>query len=160
MGWWKFCLGKAKHIWYTHQKSQRWCLTYSLDMKRGHRLQFYCESCERAVAFSILERDYIHGIACSGCGRKYRFEDETLIEQLRQFEALCRQIHASQAILGKASIAIDIDTHHVKVPFNLLLTRLSSVLDLNVGGKKLSIAFRVEPVQDCQTSADEEWSIR
>ena len=114
----------------------------------GHRLEFCCQFCESNVNFSVLEKEQFSGVNCPSCGHKYIFDDETLVKQLKQFEALCRQIHASQNILGRASIAVDIGTHRVKLPFNLLLTRLSSVIDLEMGGKKMSIAFRVEPLKD------------
>ena len=38
--------------------------------------------------------------------------------------------------------------HHVKVPYKLLLTRLSSSLDLTMAEQKVSIFFRIEPVRD------------
>jgi len=118
-------------------------------MQKGHKLQILCLACEAPILFSVLNRGDFDGvIPCPKCGKKYAFDDETLLRHLRQFEALCRQIHASEEILGGTSIAIDIGSHHVKVPFNILLTRLSSVIDLNIGGKKFSVAFRVEPLID------------
>jgi len=115
----------------------------------GHRLQFQCQQCEHQIVFSVLDHQSFCGdLACLCCGQHYRFDDATLLRQLRQFEALCRQIHASQEILGKTAIAMDVGTHHVKVPFNLLLTRLSSVLELSINGKKTEIHFRIEPVKD------------
>ncbi len=115
-------------------------------MQKGHRLQFHCQACEAPVIFSVL--DGKERVTCSGCERKYAFDDESLLRHLRQFEALCRQIHASEEILGNTSIAIDVGSHHVKVPFNILLTRLSSVIELNMNGKKTVIEFRIEPLKD------------
>lgn len=113
----------------------------------GHQLQFHCLGCERVITFSVLDR--VHEvICCSGCHQKYAFDDETLLRHLKQFEALCRQIYASQEILGNTSIAIDVGSAHVKVPFNILLTRLSSVIDLNVNGQKSTISFRIEPLKE------------
>ncbi len=116
-------------------------------MQTGHRLQFCCDSCQQAIVFSVLESKDFSEIACDTCAKKYRF-DPSVTEQLQQFEALCHQIHASSSILGKAAIAIDMDGKRVTLPFNLLLTRLSSVLDLIINGKKCTIAFRVEPLRD------------
>ena len=118
-------------------------------MKMGHTLQFLCEGCDAPVLFSVLNsRDFCGIVQCQSCGKKYAFEDETLLRQLKQFESLCRQIHASEEILGSTAIAIDVGSHHVKVPFNILLTRLSPVIELNMLGKKVVIAFRVEPLKD------------
>ena len=118
-------------------------------MQIGHKLQFHCQECDQPIVFSVLDPTHFQGIvSCSECGCKYAFDDETLLRHLQQFEGLCRQIHASEEILGTTAIAIDVGTHHVKVPFNILLTRLSSVIELNINGKKSSISFRVEPLKD------------
>lgn len=118
-------------------------------MQVGHKLQIHCQACDEPMLFSVLNKEDFSGIVpCSKCSKKYVFDDETLLRHLRQFEALCTQIHASEEILGGTSIAIDVGSHHVKVPFNILLTRLSSIIDLNIDGKKFSVAFRVEPLKD------------
>lgn len=118
-------------------------------MIMGHKLQIHCQGCEGPILFSVLDEEDFSGVVpCPNCGKKYAFQDETLLRHLHQFEALCKQIHASSEILGGTAIAIDVGSHHVKVPFNILLTRLSSVIDLNVGGEKFSVSFRVEPLKD------------
>lgn len=118
-------------------------------MQVGHKLQIHCQGCEAPILFSVLDSENFDQILpCPKCGKKYIIDDETLLRHLRQFESLCRQIHASEEILGGTSIAIDVGSHHVKVPFNILLTRLSSVIDLEVEGKRFSVAFRVEPLKD------------
>ncbi len=118
-------------------------------MEQGHKLQFECEECGDPVLFSVLAKEsYCKGVECSGCGKIYRFDDKTLVRHLELFEALCQQIYKSQEILGKSSVAIDIGAKCVKVPFNLLLTRLTSVIELNVNGKRSEIAFRLEPLME------------
>lgn len=118
-------------------------------MQVGHNLQIHCEGCKAAILFSVLDpEEFNGGISCPTCKMKYTFDDKTLLRHLQQFEALCRQIYASQEILGGTSIAIDVGSHHVKVPFNILLTRLTSVIDLDIGGRKFSVAFRVDPLKD------------
>ena len=118
-------------------------------MQDGHKLQFHCQECEAPILFSVLDREHFKKIvACEACGRKHAFQDETLLRHLTQFEALCQQIYASEEILGSTAIAIDVGTHHVQVPFNILLTRLSSVIELNINGKKSVIYFRIEPLKD------------
>lgn len=119
-------------------------------MQRGPHLTFNCVFCEKPVSFSVwnvLEED--HPIDCSHCRKKYIFNQE-ILRQLRKFESLCLQIHESEEILGSTHVAIDIGSHNVKVPYRLLLTRLSSVMNLTIGDKSLEIAFRTEPLIDCQ----------
>lgn len=84
-------------------------------------------------------------VTCSSCNKKYALGEETLKRQLKKFAALCQQIQDSQEILGDASVAVDVGGQSVKIPFKLLLTRLKSVLNLQIGNTKLSVAFRVEP---------------
>ena len=73
-------------------------------MQRGHTLEFACKHCQNEVSFSIFELDREHKINCHHCSKKYLFEDEILLRQLKKFEALCRQIRDSEEILG-----VDID---------------------------------------------------
>lgn len=117
-------------------------------MQKGHTLQFNCLSCKAPVTFSIFDLDSSTAISCHGCQKKYAFNDTTLIRQLKKFDALCRQIQDSEEILGHANVGVDVGEHHIKVPYKLLLTRLSSSLDLNMGGQKISIFFRIEPIKD------------
>lgn len=117
-------------------------------MQKGKTLEFHCLSCKSPIAFSIFEVEKHPDIACPHCEKKYQFNDETLLRQLKKFEALCRQIRESEEILGSSSVGIDVGSKQVKVPFKLLLTRMSSCLDLSIGGSPLTISFRFEPIHD------------
>lgn len=121
-------------------------------MQKFKMLQFSCQSCQHPVCFSVFElegRDAL--INCSQCTKKYAFHDEALKRQIKKFEALCRQIQDSAEILSNTAVGIDVGEHHVKIPYKLLLTRLSSTLDLMIGNQPVSIAFRFEPLRDLQT---------
>lgn len=122
-------------------------------MQKGHSLQFKCLTCGTPATFSVFDLDTQATICCHHCEKKYAFTDPILIRQLKKFEALCRQIQDSEEILGAASVGVDVGEHHVKVPYKLLLTRLSSSLDLNMGGQKVSIFFRIEPLKDTPISS-------
>lgn len=117
-------------------------------MQKGHTLHFKCLQCNTPVHFSVFELETQSLLPCAGCAKKYAFTDPVLIRQLKKFEALCRQIHDSEEILGQTSVGIDVGDKHVNVPYKLLLTRLSSHLDLTVGGQPLSVSFRIEPIHD------------
>lgn len=117
-------------------------------MLKGHTLEFDCHGCKQPVRFSLFEIEHHPDLTCSHCWKKYVFDDEILKRQLKQFEALCRQIQESSEILGHTSIGVDVGEHHVKIPFKLLLTRLSSRLDLTIGDKQETLAFRFEPLKD------------
>ncbi|CCB91895.1 putative uncharacterized protein [Waddlia chondrophila 2032/99] len=121
-------------------------------MQKGHHLEFDCLECSEPVNFSIFDLDKPDSpIICSGCRKHYVLDDETLRRQLRKFEALCRQIVESEEILGNAAIGIDVGSQKVKIPYNLLLTRLNSSLDLTIGDRSVSILFRMEPGLDLKS---------
>lgn len=118
-------------------------------MQKGHRLQFNCQNCQQPVHFSVFdleEKDDL--ITCDQCQKRYSLNDKTLTRQLRKFEALCRQIVESEEILSNTSVGIDVEGHHISIPFKLLLTRMTSQLELNMGDQKILITFRLEPLKD------------
>lgn len=117
-------------------------------MVKGHTLEFDCQGCKQPVKFSLFEVEHHPDITCGHCWKKYAFEDEGLKRQLKQFEGLCRQIQDSEEILGMTSIGVDVGEHQVKIPFKLLLTRLSSRLDLTIGETQETLVFRFEPLKD------------
>ncbi len=115
-------------------------------MQVGHQLQFECIACGDAICFSVLDSDE-GALQCSNCHKKYAF-DQDIQRQLGHFEALCRQIHTSKEILGNTCVAVTIGDKEIKVPYKLLLTRLSSIMELEIAGKKVEIKFRLEPIKD------------
>jgi hypothetical protein len=115
--------------------------------KALNNLEFRCKECNSGVCFSVLDnQDLSKTLTCEKCSKKYVLGSQ-ILDQLKQFEALCKQIQLSKNIFGQAAIAIDVGPHQVKIPFQLLLTRLSSVLELNVGGENTTIAFRVDTLK-------------
>lgn len=115
-------------------------------MQKGPHLEFCCAGCKSPVPFSVINLDkqnYL--VPCPSCKKKYVFDDEVLVRQLNKFSNLCLAIHDSEEILGNSSIGIHLGKEEVKIPFKLLLTRLSSTLDLMIGEIPLTIVFRIEP---------------
>lgn len=118
-------------------------------MQKGHNLQFDCQGCKKPICFSVFELEQAaKPIQCPHCEKTYAFSDPTLIRQIKKFEALCRQICDSEEILSSTAVGIDVGDRHVKVPFKILLSRLSSCLDLMIGKQPMSIKFRIEPAKD------------
>lgn len=117
--------------------------------KNLKQLQFDCQVCEQPVTFSVFDLDKNESLVpCSGCSKKYLFDDINLKRQLRKFEALCRQIMESEEILSHTAVGINVGEHQVKVPYKLLLTRLNSTLNLQIGDSNVFISFRFEPLKD------------
>ena len=126
-------------------------------MQKGHFLHFDCLRCQKSVNFSIFDLERSQGtLKCNDCSEVYSFQDETLLRQLKKFESLCRQISECEEILSDISVGIDIDGRTVRVPYKILLARLSSTLDLTIGDKPITIDFRLEPLEDLPRFTEEE----
>lgn len=122
-------------------------------MQKGRSLEFSCLSCKKPVTFSVFDLNkQDQPLTCSCCNKKYLFDDEILLRQLGLFEKLCRQIHESKEILSQTSVGVDIGSHQVNIPFKILLTRLSSRMDLMMGDTPLTIMFRIEPTEEIPTT--------
>lgn len=117
-------------------------------MQKGKQLQFPCQNCKSDVQFSIFDLSQKSGLVkCPHCSLAYDFSDKDLDRQLRKFTALCEQIQESEEILSNTSVGVFTGEKEVKIPFKILLSRLNSKLDLMIGDKPLTIAFRIEPSQ-------------
>lgn len=117
-------------------------------MKKGHRLSFGCIACETPIEFSVLHlEEKMSPVTCSCCHKSYCFSD-ALAHQMKLFEGLCYHIYEARDLLGKSCVAIDLQDRQIKVPFNILLTRLTSELELEIEGKKIALIFRVDPISD------------
>ena len=104
-----------------------------------------CRECRQPVTFSLFDLADVKLVSCTHCGKKYGLGEENLTRQLKKFAALCRHIQESEEILGTAGVAVTVGKDEIKIPFKILLTRLKSTLDLQVGQERLAISFRVEP---------------
>lgn len=118
-------------------------------MQKGHRLHFKCKDCQEPIQFSVFELEAAQTpLCCTQCQKHYVLSDETLVRQIKKFEQLCKAICESEEILSNTSVGVDVGSKQVQIPYKLLLTRLSSSLDLNIEGEPISIFFRIEPCKD------------
>ncbi len=128
----------------------------NFDVQVGNNLEFRCikEGCGDLVKFSVFNTSQNHSIRCAKCGKEYTFGDD-LMGKLGKFEKLCRAVNEADDILSDTNIGINVYSHHVRIPFRLLLTRLNTQLNLNVGGKDIQIRFRVSPTKDMPQPAQD-----
>ncbi|MBN2190306.1 MAG: hypothetical protein JW728_03750 [Candidatus Aureabacteria bacterium] len=118
-------------------------------MTKGQKIEFKCVSknCDGTVAFLVPQIKKNSILKCDRCGNEYKFDQE-LISKLEMFDHLVRAVNDAKPILGDTNVAIDFEGHNLKVPYRLLLTRLSTSLKLNIGGQTVDFSFRVEPLKD------------
>jgi len=118
-------------------------------LQLGSELEFGCveENCDAMVRFSVLDTAGKKPIKCKKCKREYTFGDE-LLHKLKLFEHLVRTLHESESILSTTNVEVDVHGYSVRIPFRLLLTRLNTELNLQIGGKDVHIHFRISPLND------------
>lgn len=122
-------------------------------MQKGHRLHFKCKDCQELIHFSVFELEKGgHKLHCSQCQKHYALCDDALIRQIKKFETLCRTICDSEEILSQTAVGVNLGDRQVKIPYKILLTRLSSSLDLKIEDEPVSIVFRIEPSKDVPQS--------
>ena len=75
--------------------------------------------------------------------------DEALKTKLNKLKNLILVLRDAESILGDCNVAVTVPAGEVKIPYALLLTRLNTMITLNLGEKKVDFHIRIEP-----TSAD------
>lgn len=114
---------------------------------RAH-VDFLCleADCQSIIGFNVMQLEDSGGIvSCEVCHRSYHF-DQTFLDKLRRLRNLIFAIQGAADILGNVNVAIQTMSHEVKVPYNLLLTRMNSVITLEVGDRQVDFNFRIEPL--------------
>ncbi|MDD5644875.1 MAG: hypothetical protein PHO00_05460 [bacterium] len=116
---------------------------------KSQKIEFKCVSknCDGTLSFMVNQIKKNSILKCDKCGNEYKFGQE-LISKLEMFDRLIKAVSEAKSILGDTNVAIDFEGHSLKVPYRLLLTRLSTSLKLEVGGQTVDFSFRVEPLKD------------
>lgn len=120
------------------------------NMKGNNKqIEFKCiqEDCQQPILFRLLEIEDNPRVKCPSCNKEYSFNNDFL-ERLRKFEMLVCAIREARDILSDVNIAINVKNHQVRIPYYLLLTRMNTLLTLNIGNRKVVFSFRVEPLQE------------
>ncbi len=111
------------------------------------KLDFHClsENCDGVVEFSISEvADPDFQAVCRNCHRSYAL-DESLRDKLTRMMDLIAAIQRSEDILGDSVVSVNVAGGEVRVPYALLLTRLNTLISLEIGGKKTDFHLWIEP---------------
>lgn len=119
------------------------------DKKNQNNIEFKCISgtCDEFLCLSLRDIENNPTVTCTGCGKSYTFNEE-FINKMKKFEKLVLAVREAEDILGSTNVAISIKGHQIKVPYRLLLTRLNTLITLNIGNKEISFRFRIEPLDD------------
>lgn len=113
-------------------------------------VDFACldEGCSDTVLFNVMELRQSKGrVACTACHREYCF-DAGFLDKLERLRHLILAVMSAEDILGDINVAVTTPAGDVKIPYRLLLTRLNSVISLQVGGRTVDFNFRIEPLEN------------
>ena len=114
--------------------------------KKAH-IDFGCVSpgCDAVVEISLADvgNEDFQAI-CPVCHQTYAF-DEELRDKLRRMLELVIALRNAEDILGDTGVSVNVAGGSVKIPYALLLTRLNTLISLEVGDEKMDFHLRVEP---------------
>ena len=111
----------------------------------GAVLDFICPDCGGVVKFNLMELEQADfQVMCPQCHRPYQFDDQ-LKDKFGKLENLIRAVREAEPILGDCNVAVAVPAGEVKVPYALLLTRMNTMITLNLGDRKVDFHLWIEP---------------
>lgn len=120
-----------------------------MSVKYSAIIDFHCieDGCDNLIKFNLMELMQNKGqLVCDHCHRHYQF-DAPFIEKLEKLKKLVIAIKESEDILGDCNVAVMSEHGEVKIPYRLLMTRMNSMISLELSGKRTDFAFRIEPIE-------------
>lgn len=111
------------------------------------RLDFCCQSqdCSGIVKFDLADvTDPDFQAVCPECHRAYALDDN-MRGKLQRMLDLVIAIRNSEDILGDSVVSVNIAGGEVRIPYALLLSRLNTIITLEINGNKTDFHLWVEP---------------
>ena len=111
------------------------------------QLDFNCltDGCEGVVSFDLINvADPDFQAVCPVCHRAYAL-DGVLRDKLTRMMKLVSSIRECEDILGDSVVSVNVAGGEVRVPYALLLTRLNTLITLEIAGRKIDFHLWVEP---------------
>ena len=111
------------------------------------QLDFNCfsDGCSETVKFDVTQvADPDFQAVCPVCHRAYALDD-ALRNKLTRMMGLVESIRECEDILGDSVVAVNVAGGEVRIPYALLLTRLNTLISLDIAGRKIDFHLWVEP---------------
>ncbi|MBE6392117.1 MAG: hypothetical protein E7042_07990 [Lentisphaerae bacterium] len=111
------------------------------------RLDFCCqtENCSGVVKFNLSDvADPDFQAICPVCHRAYALDD-SMRGKLQRMMELIIAIRNSEDILGDSVVSVNVAGGEVRIPYALLLSRLNTIITLEINGNKTDFHLWVEP---------------
>ncbi|UDQ97847.1 hypothetical protein AAEX28_12755 [Lentisphaerota bacterium WC36G] len=111
------------------------------------KIDFTClsDNCDEVIQFDLIDvakNDF--QAVCPKCHSAYEFDDD-LRNKLQRMLNLVLAIREAEDILGDCNVAVNVPAGEVKIPYALLLTRLNTMITLQLGDKKVDFHVWVAP---------------
>lgn len=122
----------------------------SHSRNEGAAVGFECpeSACGAMVRIDITD---IESGECTGqcpeCSSIYSL-DEEMTDKLIRLKRLVLAIRDAEKILGDCQVGVAVPAGEVKIPYALLISRLNTVISLNLNGAKRDFQFWIEPVSE------------
>ena len=102
-------------------------------------------NCAGVVKFDLNDiADADFQAVCPVCHRAYALDD-VLRDKLCRMMKLISAIRDSEDILGDSVVSVNVAGGEVRIPYALLLTRLNTLISLEIAGQKTDFHLWVEP---------------
>ncbi len=111
------------------------------------QVDFLCvdQDCSGVVKFNLMDcasDDF--QVLCPKCHRPYAFDAE-LRDKLRKLMNLILALREAESILGDCNVSVNVPGGDVKLPYAMLLTRLNTMITLQLGERKVDFHLWIEP---------------
>ena len=121
--------------------------TAATELGARAQIDFKCfvDGCHGVVKFNLADiggRDF--QAVCPECHRAYTLASE-LRDKLRRMLELINALRSSEDILGDSVVSVNVAGGEVRIPYALLLTRLNTLITLELDGKKVDFHLWIEP---------------
>jgi len=111
------------------------------------KIDFPCQNdnCHAPVAFQLGQvKDPAFKLVCPKCGRAYEM-DAKLADKLKRMLNMIIAIRSAEDLIGDTNISVNVAGGEVKVPYAMLLTRLNTLISLELEGKKVDFHLWIQP---------------
>ena len=111
----------------------------------GALLDFVCPDCGGVVKFNLMElKQGDFQVMCPKCHRPYQCDGQRQ-GKFMKLERLILAVRDAEPILGDCNVAVAVPAGEVKIPYALLLTRMNTMITLNLGDRKVDFHLWIEP---------------
>ncbi|MBR2510207.1 MAG: hypothetical protein IKB71_10755 [Lentisphaeria bacterium] len=117
------------------------------DIGAKAQVDFHCldDNCKSVIQFNLAEvirKDF--QAVCPKCHKTYCF-DAQLQDKLTRMLELVAAVRNAEDILGDSNVSVNVAGGSVKIPYALLLTRLNTLVTLEMGGRKVDFHLWIAP---------------